>query len=188
MKENNNQILAKTLKVNEPFKKKIPALNKAIKKGADINAKFKLGEVKMSPLHWAASQGQKEGIKYMLDHGADINAQASNGYTPLMYAANHLEAVEILLKNGADFSIATESDGTTALMIAAHGGWGVPRDSSLKIVTLLIKKGAEAATKDSYGRSALDRALNATLPKAVKENDPVAQYLVGLGLKPKTKP
>lgn len=187
MKANGNQIFAKTLKINEPFKKKISALNKALKNGANINFTFKLGEVNLSPLHWAASQGQKEGIEYMLNHGADINAQASNGYTPLMYAANHLEAVEILLKHKADPSIATESDGTTALMIAAHGGWGVNRDSSLEIVKLLVKSGAKITTIDSYGNSALDRALRATLPKAVKENDPVAQHLISLGLKPKAK-
>ena len=55
----------------------------------------------------------------LVEHGADINRQSENNLTSLMWAAGYgkTEAVEILLKLGADTTL-KDNRGMTALMIA----------------------------------------------------------------------
>ena len=54
-------------------------------------------------LHRACAGGHLECAKALLGAGADINKQANDGWTPLMYAAHFglLEVVRELLKRGA---------------------------------------------------------------------------------------
>ncbi|WP_206538879.1 ankyrin repeat domain-containing protein [Legionella norrlandica] len=56
-------------------------------------------------------------IKYLLDNGADINAQeSSKNFTPLMFSARFLltDVFQLLLENGADPSLrSTETNPTT---------------------------------------------------------------------------
>jgi ankyrin repeat protein len=57
-----------------------------------------------SPLHYAASGPSTELVALLLDRGADINARAPNGSTPLMMAARFgtEDSVKLLSKRGAD--------------------------------------------------------------------------------------
>eukprot|EP01122_Echinamoeba_exundans_P001139 TRINITY_DN11101_c0_g1_i1.p1 TRINITY_DN11101_c0_g1~~TRINITY_DN11101_c0_g1_i1.p1 ORF type:complete len:216 (-),score=42.91 TRINITY_DN11101_c0_g1_i1:27-674(-) len=52
-----------------------------------------------TPLHWAASSGKDEAIKYLLEKGANINARNKLGDTALHRAVwrSHLSTVQILL-------------------------------------------------------------------------------------------
>lgn len=52
-------------------------------------------------------------------YGAYINSFSIDGWTPLMQAVNysHVEAVELLVKNGANLNVPHE-DGQTALHLA----------------------------------------------------------------------
>jgi len=72
-----------------------------IARGADVN---KTG---WTPLHYAASSGQIEIIRMLLDQNAYIDAESPNGTTPLMMAAMYgtAEAVKLLLDAGADPSV-----------------------------------------------------------------------------------
>jgi hypothetical protein len=56
-------------------------------------------------LHYAATNGQTEMIRLLLEHHAFIDAQSPNGTTPLMMAASYgsPEAVKLLIESGADF-------------------------------------------------------------------------------------
>jgi hypothetical protein len=58
-----------------------------------------------TPLHYAATNGQTEMIRLLLEHHAFIDAQSPNGTTPLMMAASYgsPEAVKLLIESGADF-------------------------------------------------------------------------------------
>ena len=57
-----------------------------------------------TPLHVAASVGEADAARLLLDLGADPNARSSAGHAPLHYAAmgGHLAVAELLLRHGAD--------------------------------------------------------------------------------------
>jgi hypothetical protein len=62
-------------------------------------------------------EDRKQSILELLAAGADVNARAKTGTTPLMFAARHNknnEVIPVLLKAGADVK-AKNSDGKTAL-------------------------------------------------------------------------
>ena len=50
---------------------------------ADVNAK---DNFKWCPLHFACHAGQLDVVQFLLDRGADLDAQTANGGTPLMRA------------------------------------------------------------------------------------------------------
>jgi uncharacterized protein len=72
-----------------------------IAKDAEINKKG------WTPLHYAASGGDNDIVKLLIDHSAYIDAGSPNGSTPLMMAAaaGHIETVKLLLDEGADPTI-----------------------------------------------------------------------------------
>ncbi|KAE8618844.1 hypothetical protein XENTR_v10009523 [Xenopus tropicalis] len=74
-------------------------------------------------LHYSSRQGCVPVCRFLLDNGADCNAQTHGGCTALHRAAycGHLEVVQLLLERGAD-PAKTDSDGRTALHKAAEGG------------------------------------------------------------------
>ena len=54
------------------------------------------------PLHEAAFEGNKEIVKLLIAHGADVNVQDNHGETPLQEAAFiRRDIVELLKKHGA---------------------------------------------------------------------------------------
>lgn len=57
-----------------------------------------------SPIHYAASGPNTRLVQWLLDRGAQVDAESPNGTTPLMLAAQHAPegTVELLLKRGAD--------------------------------------------------------------------------------------
>ena len=67
----------------------------------------------------AACGGQEAIVRMLLQRGASVNLQSSDGCTALMAAANegHTTIVQVLLDAKADASLQTKS-GNTALMIA----------------------------------------------------------------------
>jgi ankyrin repeat protein len=54
--------------------------------------------------------GQEDVVKLLVKHGASVNMQSQNGFTPLYMAAqeNHDNVVKFLLSKGANQSLATE--------------------------------------------------------------------------------
>ena len=80
-------------------------------------------------------ENRPEIVKFLIGKGANMNALAPNGYTPLMLAArgNHLEAATVLLKEDVDLyvkgpkgetalSIANERDGKELAGLLRHAG------------------------------------------------------------------
>jgi ankyrin repeat protein len=72
-----------------------------IEKDAEVNKKG------WTPLHYAATAGQDEVVKLLLDHSAYIDAASPNGTTPLMMAARggNITTVKLLLDEGADLTL-----------------------------------------------------------------------------------
>ena len=95
-----------------------------------------------TPLHWASSGAKyhfKAGsiVRFVLEHGADVNAQSKSGVTSLHTASSNgaLEVVRLLLEHGADVEV-KRNDGQTVLKAATDGGNG-------EIVKLLGDHGAK---------------------------------------------
>jgi ankyrin repeat protein len=81
-----------------------------ISQGAEVN---KTG---WSALHYAATKGHIDMIKYLLDHSAYIDAESPNGTTPLMMATQYStqQTVQTLINAGADPTIKNQLNLTAA--------------------------------------------------------------------------
>lgn len=133
-------------------------VNLLIKNGADINAKENQG---VAPLHWAVSQGNQPAADALLRNGADVNITDNSNKTPLHYACirDNESVVLSLVKHNANVNIQCEVNNWTPIFFAV-------RNKNLKIVKLLLEKGADINKKDAMGASILplaclvnDRAL-----------------------------
>lgn len=146
------------------------AVEKLLAKGFSINYK---DHTDMTPLDNAATRGNMEMVKLLLEYGADVNAAnpvvgaAGSGNRELvelllehgakvdgLYIAvreGHEEIVELLLENGADVNIrAKKANGRTPLHIAVVG-----INANLKIVELLISHGADVNARNNGGDAPL---------------------------------
>ena len=75
-----------------------------------------------TPLIYAATGGHDDIVKFLLDHGADINAASPNGTTALMMAIHEHQpdTARLLIARGADIQHRNEN-GATALAWAKRG-------------------------------------------------------------------
>ncbi len=75
-----------------------------LSKGADIDEKNTMGGYKgYTPLFWAILYGEADVVKFLTEHGAEVNAIAENGKTPLSIAieAGDENIITILKNHGA---------------------------------------------------------------------------------------
>jgi len=96
-----------------------------------------------TPLPWACNLGLVSVVKYLLDHGAEVDVWSDRRGTALCRAAGngHVEIVKILLEHGADISKAETGEQETALHQAAAGGFD-------EVVQILVDAGAQPSAKD----------------------------------------
>jgi ankyrin repeat protein len=90
---------------------------------------------------YAAYVGSPDAIKLLLAKGASVDAQSQSGATALIWAANDLAKVRLLVENGANINLATKRR-RTALLVAAMS------DPSADIVKFLIEHGADLKAVD----------------------------------------
>jgi uncharacterized protein len=81
-----------------------------VQKGAQVNREG------WSPLHYAASSGHTEVIKFLLENHAYIDAASPGNITPLMLTARHNQtaASRLLIEEGADPSLKSDQGYTAA--------------------------------------------------------------------------
>ena len=122
----------------------------------------RFGESALSLACTDADETGVEFIKYLVRHGADVNARDNRGRTPLMklfgerYIMNRaLDALEILLDKGADMN-AADNDGNTVLHYIADSSSCNEAKEALEILLDYGDVDAEAVNND--GKTALDNA------------------------------
>jgi ankyrin repeat protein len=88
-------------------------------------------------------------VKYLVEHGADVNAKNAKGRTALMWASTNrrLEIVKYLVEHGADVN-PKDYEGSTALLNAASG-------RRFNIVKYLVEHGADVNARPEFGYTAL---------------------------------
>ena len=76
---------------------------------------------RMELLHFAARDGERDMLEFLLTAGVDVNTPAGSGWTPLHFAAarGHTFVVEFLLDKGANPGAET-AEGYTPLDLALH--------------------------------------------------------------------
>jgi ankyrin repeat protein len=100
---------------------------------------------------WNNNSSFPEVLAKIVELGADVNAQDTDGKTALMEASDHgnLEMVQILINAGTDVSI-RDQGGNTALHYAA---------GSARCVAALLKAGADPNVIDNEGKTPLMKAV-----------------------------
>src|SRR5690606_22250776 len=84
-------------------------------------------------------------IRLLADHGANLEARSSGGFTALLFAAREaqLEAAKALVEKGADVD-AIAPDGTSALNMAIVNAY-------YEVASLLVESGANPNLSDPRG-------------------------------------
>ena len=105
----------------------------------------------------------------------DINAQGDMGWPMLVYVCRgdngeHPEEILRLLELGADIDVRNYK-GKTALHCAAKAGF-------LRVIELLIKKGATIDAPDNSGETALFEAIRSTIKDGEKQRAAIEALLV----------
>lgn len=106
-------------------------------------------ENQMRPVHWAASDGKIQSMRFFMDNRMDINCLDANGCSPLAVAVQYMQTdtALYLMKNGADLSL-KDNNGDTPLHWAAYKG-------SEELVGLLMYfMPRELDTEDKFGQTA----------------------------------
>jgi ankyrin repeat protein len=100
-----------------------------------------------TPLHYAATQGQKDVVEFLLAHKAEVNAKDTIGGTPLYYASKYgqKDVVDFLLAHKADVD-ATNNNGETPLHAAASSKKLTVAESSVSIAKGTDLSGAKAGS------------------------------------------
>ncbi|HVY63833.1 MAG TPA: ankyrin repeat domain-containing protein [Gammaproteobacteria bacterium] len=154
----------------------VPAAELLLKAGADVNAVEAWGQ--QSPLMWAAAQKQPAMVKFLIAHGANVNARGAvrdwqrkvireprpkdmnqGGFTPLLYAAREgcIECARELVAGGADLNL-PDPHRVTPLVMALF-------NLHFDFAAYLIEAGADVNKWDLYGRTPLYMAADvSTLP------------------------
>lgn len=93
-------------------------------------------------LSWVLSLGALDDVTYLLDRGADINAQDQYGNSVVMYAVlkNEIELLEVLINKGADISMSNYKN-NSPLMVAVY-------NKNFEIAKMLGAAGASLSNLD----------------------------------------
>ena len=85
----------------------------------------------------AAKSGDAETLNSLLDQGADVNVQAGDGSTALLWASyrDDLESVTVLIRAGADVNLANDLGATPI--------WAAARNGSAQMTERLLAAGAD---------------------------------------------
>jgi ankyrin repeat protein len=151
----------------------VPILQLLLQRKPDVNALDAAGS---TALMHAARRGQVKAAQLLLDSGAAVNTKDNDGRTALMYAAlnGYPEVVRQLVSASASVD-ERDRAGDTALVLAARGS------GDASVAGLLLKAGANAAARDSHGRTSAEIALRRGYRSCALAIDPRASVSAPVG-------
>ena len=106
----------------------------------------RFGKSGRSPLMFASERGFCGMACLLLNMGAQVDLQNSNGMSALMFSSNQ-KVAKLMLDSGAQVDL-QDTAGRSALMFASKQGF-------FEVAKLFVDKGAQVDLQDSAGRSAL---------------------------------
>jgi len=115
-----------------------------------VNEKFKANQ---TPLMEAIIFKQEEMAKFLIDNGADVNAQDDKGWSALHFAAQSYlpKTMKLLIAKKADID-SQDAWGNTPLLRAIYNS------NNGETICLLLGAGADRNKKNNYGHSPLEMA------------------------------
>ena len=107
------------------------------------------GGVCGTALHSASYKGHLQVVRYLLQHGVDVNVRDSGKDTPFLLASwrGHTDVAKTLLEHGADLELRDLADNTPLILAAYHG--------SLDAVQFLLEHHADVDSRNNEGRTPL---------------------------------
>ncbi len=161
-----------------------------------------IGGGQYTPLYFAAAQDMAPTVHLFLEHGAKANTPDELGHTPLMAAADTLDAnlLKDLIEHGADVNAVTK-DGETALMDAAKASLPpskrVPKGAKADVASKMLMEAAQNSAKkrEEAIKVLIDKKADPNLgnvkgiPTVFRITDSQAceDLLINAGLKPDIK-
>jgi ankyrin repeat protein len=160
----------------------VEAAKLLVRAGADVNARESWGE--QSALMWASARRHPAMMEFLLEAGADIDAQStardyrrhltkegraksldSGGLTPLLYAVreNCKSCVEVLVNHGVDLDL-PDPDGVSPLLLSVI-------NSNWDIASQLIDAGADVDQWSVFGQAPLFTAAAQRRDSGLRPND-----------------
>ena len=102
------------------------------------------------------NKGVSGAVKFLLEHGADVNAKRDDLCTPLHLAfhVGKLKAARILLEHHADVN-ARNDDGQAPLHLLSRWGAQQDEDDGSDLATQLLERGANVNEKDNVNATPL---------------------------------
>jgi len=168
------------------YEKDLEGIKIAVENGEDINALNEFDQKQQTPLIRAISYRSRDPVyveiaKYLIEQGAELNYQDSDGFTALHYAAKEglLEVVKLLVEKGADLEVYPDETkfykGETPLVSACS--YSNTDDKNIEVVKYLVENGASMDKNDLSFQSLLTTCIYSKAPKT-------AQYLLEKGADP----
>lgn len=154
----------------------IPVADILLRYGAEVNVRY---EEERTPLIEATHTGTCTMVQWLIQAGADVNAQDDEGLPPLLYAAMNAATpykTELLLRAGADPNLRDfDERGETALDHAITNMHVYPQDHAERTVYLLRRFGArEGYYMEHTVQAGVAESPTKLLLRAVDNNDKAA--------------